>query len=366
MFVYIFFFLVVLIGGACNRSSRNNRWILSVAILFWFLMGLRSVRVGSDTYGYCREFVEFSRTTLSQMIHDVQDKSEPLYLYITWCISQISNSYTVFLLFWAAFTAFSVYYVQKKEELTGNSISVSYISIFLVGLFSFFVAGIRQTFTLSIALLCWTCIKEPFSAKIWKDKNLWMFLLLVGIGYYVHNSILLFALVYPLKGILQNMKIKSWYIIPLIGLFAVGRSISFDQINVLSTMFFEDRYSGYQDKDIYDSSWSASAYIMQFILFLICFLVHKNLEKKDKSSTLLMNLALIGLFFQSMAGTIAEMARLAYYFNIFYVILLPRAINVWSHKMKSDLAYVGFVAVSMIYLFFLTSSNLPTYHFFWD
>ena len=350
--------------SASSRILRKQQLLFS-SFLFWVIIGFRSLYVGTDTLGYCNEFFYYSQTGLDELVTMFYEKHEPLYLIATWMLSQLTSDYTIFLLFWSYFTVYAIYKAQKVSLESGRDLLISYLSVFLVGLFAFFVAGIRQTFAISIALMTFQYLKQPFKKPYLKDRNSWMFVILVMLAYYVHNSILLFALIYPFKNLLQTVKVKWWYVILLIGLYGVGSSISFAQINEIASIFFSDRYAGYQDKDIYDSSWSASAYIMQLILFLICFLVHSDLEKKDRSNTLLMNLVLIALAFQSMAGTIAEMARLAYYFSVFYVILLPRALAIWSKK-YGGVVYGGFVVVSLIYLFFLTSSNLPKYTFFWN
>ena len=366
MYIYLLYFVILLFGSIANRKTYNTKWTAFMAIVFGILIGFRHIAVGTDTLGYCHEFIAWSDMDWSQFQLDIDGKNEPLYSVITWSIGYVFSSYTMFLLFWGAFISYAVYYIQKKEYLNGREIAISYLSLFLIGLFSFFVAGIRQTFALSAALFCWQYLKEPFDGKWYKDRSTLLFLIVVAVSYQVHNSILLFAIIYPFKSFLQNMKIKGWYIIPLVVLYFVGSRISFDQINEISAIFFNDRYAAYSDKSIYDSSWSASAYIMQLILFMVCFLVHKELEEKDKSNTMLMNLALIALVFQSMAGAIAEMARLAYYFNIFYVILLPRALSVWEEKFRGHSIYVAFYALSFFYLFFLSSANLPEYKFFWQ
>lgn len=171
---------------------------------------------------------------------------------------------------------------------------------------------------------------------------------------------MIFAIVYFLKPILQNFKIRWWYILLAIGFYFIGQMVNMSHVQVITQLFFKDRY--YQYGDYYTSSWTASAFIMQLLLFSLCFVVRNKLIATDKTNTFLMNMAMIGLFFQSMAGELAELSRVSYYFSIFYLILIPRAIEAMSEGNNKIVQY-AFEAVCLLYLFGLASTNLPEYHF---
>lgn len=366
MAVYLlYFFILILFCGLSYREARNQTFI-GMSILLWLFIGLRGKYVGTDTLGYLHEYLSYENSSLKDMIELYwnKEKSEPLYLLFMWLLTPFSFFYTIMLSFWALFPAIGIRQLQQRELKYNCDITLSYIVFFLLGFFVFFVAGIRQTTAISMALIAYRYLKEPAQSKIWKDSNAWKFFFCIGVGYLVHNSILIFAVVYPVKGWLQNIRIKWWYIVPVLALFPISKMVNITHIQVVSQFFFNDTY--WQYGDTYESSWSASAFIMQLILFLICFIARNRLIENDHSNILLLNLVLIGLIFQSMAGTLAEMARVSYYFSIFYLILLPKAIRILSDYGRNSIVIVGFVFLSFAYLFFLTSTNLPEYHFFWE
>lgn len=361
--IYVLLFAFLIIGSTSSKPNRRS-YLAFVSLIFWLLIGFRGPSVGVDTAGYIADFNSFGQLGLANLLQAFREKSEPLYILIMWLSFQVSENYTLMLLVWALFPVLAMYASLKQNLQNSTDYCISILTLFLLGFFVFFTAGIRQTATISLVLYSYKYLKEPLENKLLKDRNTWKFLLCIGIGYLIHNSILLFLFVYPIKAILQNVRIKWWYLLFVIALFFAGSAINISQVQVVSQFLFNDRY--WQYGETYESSWNASAFIMQFLLFIFCFLMRNRLAKRDNSNTLLLNLVMIGLVFQSMSGVLAEMARVSYYFSIFYLILLPKAIREISNNGKNNAVYIVFIAVSLVYLIFLTSTNLPVYKFFWD
>ena len=65
------------------------------------------------------------------------------------------------------------------------------------------------------------------------------------------------------------IKVRWWFLLLAICLFLLNKVVKVDQIVMLSEMLFEDRFA------IYDTTstdkLSMSGFIMQYLLFLICF-----------------------------------------------------------------------------------------------
>ena len=139
----------------------------------------------------------------------------------------------------------------------------------------------------------------------------------------------------------------------------VGTTMQLDQISIVTNFLFSEKYQSYGTS--YESSVSMSAFYMQFILFVICFYKNKNLIEKDPSNSALFNFTIIALAIQSMAGMIAEMFRLAFYFDVYYILLVPRALECYAKGRYRDIVYCLFICTSLVYLFFLASANLPEY-----
>ena len=331
-----------------------------VCFFLWLFIGLRDASVGPDTRSYIAVFRHVIGLDWNQFLFVLKDSVEPLYLLIMRGIGLLGDNYTVMLLAWAIPPVWCMYYTLSKEITSSSSVFIVILVFFLLGFFVFFTAGLRQAITIGLAFATYQLLISPMPKKWYKSRQTFIFLGIIYIGYNIHNSILIFFLMYFLKPVLQNFKIRWWYILLAIGFYFIGQMITMSQLQIITQFFFEDRY--YQYGDYYTSSWSASAFIMQLILFSLCFFVKDKLVAQDKTNIFLMNMAMIGLFFQSMSGVLAEMSRVSYYFSIFYLILIPRAIETISDSNGKVVQYC-FDALCLIYLFTLTSTNLPEYHF---
>lgn len=349
MFSYILFFFIICVGTILTPKLRYHKWFVVVSMFFlWLLIGLRDISVGTDTRSYVEEFNTISRLSMSNMWVQAFDNKEPLYVIISWLISSISNDYTFYLLSWALFPVVSFYVTFKKELKNSYDCLIAIVVFFLLGLYAFYVAGIRQTAALSIILL---------SYKTLYQKKLLKFLIYVFIASFIHSSAIIFIIAYPLC----FLEIHWWYIFILVGVVFISNLIDLSTVFIVSKYFFGEKYESYEVG--YESTQSSSALIMQIILFLICFFKKNRLKEADSSNNVLLILSFVGIIFQSLAGMLAEMSRISFYFCISDIIIVPRALNEYSKGKTRSLIKLMFVVVCIIYLFFLTSANLPDYKF---
>lgn len=361
--VYSLFFFLLISGSIVMRGRRNRHiYLFFIMAFLWAIIGLRDTSVGMDTLGYTEDFYRFANMSFSEMWGYAFQTKEPLYVIISWLPSLFSDSYTSFLLIWALFPVCSLFHVLKGELQDSQDYMIAILVFFLLGLFAFYVAGIRQTAALSLVLFaCSKYLKAPkvlikFSIKsIFRTVAVYKFVIFMALAYLIHNSSVLFLLAIPFLFV----RVRWWYILLTFGFFFVGKYVKIDQVVLFSKLFFEDRFVAYGT--VYESSQSLSAFIMQLILFVICFLVKDKLVDKDTQNNFFFNMLFLGLFFQSLSEMMAEMARISFYFSMFAMVLVPRAIREYPSNNKK-LIYPGFVIVCLYYLFFITSSNLPAYH----
>jgi len=274
------------------------------------------------------------------------DFKEPLYNLITWGLGQLSSSYTIYLLGWALFPAVALYIVCKDNLKNTTQYFEAILIICILGLYAFFIAGIRQTAAISIALISYKYIRE---------EKLIKFACCIAIAYLIHNTAILFILAYPLKFI----KVRWWFPIVLVGLYIASSSVQIDSVVQIVGLIFKDRFAAYGTS--YESSQNASAFFIQLALYLLAFCKIKPLVEKDPTNNILFVLATVGLFFQSLAGMLAEMSRVAFYFCVFDIILIPRALAEYG-KIR-PIINAAFIVVCLILLLFISKSNLPEYQF---
>lgn len=357
MIIYILFFTYLICGATALGNRNSSSYLRWTMIFLTAIIGLRSTEVGVDTFSYIEDFIFFSHLTFDQLLIRLKDAKEPLYVLGTWLVGCIFNSSVAFTMFWGAFPCVAIYYALKNEVKLAKGQLISILCLFALGLFAFFVAGIRQTAAISVVLFAYRYLtKEEISWKIsfLKSKQFLSFCLLMLIGYNIHNSSLLFLLAIPLL----KFRVSWWYFPFVISLFFIGRFMRIGFLTEMASLFFDDRFASYGTT--YESSQSINAFIMQFILFTICYVKREALVKRDVRNGYLFNVLMVGLVFQSFSGMIYEMARVAFYFSIFAIILVPKAIEEYIPSEKK-LLYVGFTIFVLIYLFFLSSTSLPEY-----
>lgn len=345
--------------GLFLENKKNLSYLGFILFLLFIIIGFRDSSVGTDTLSYIVDFKHYAKFSLPEMWNYAWKWKEPMYVIISWIPSIFSTSYTGFLLVWALFPVVSLYVTLKRELENPKDYVIALIAFFILGFFAFYVTGIRQTASLSLILLGYQYLKRIRKDRI-KDillnRNLLLFLLLLSTAYLIHNSSIIFLIALPFLFV----KVGWWYLILVVGLFSIDKMVGMEQLTVLSALIFEDRFSTYGTT--YESSQNLSAFIMQLILFLICFVNKNKLMLQDCDNIFLINLVFLGLVFQSMSEMMAEMARISFFFGMFYLILLPRLFKLIP-KPISNLSYFTFVIVGIIYLFCLSSSNLPVYKF---
>lgn len=346
---YIYFFILGIIVFFTLFDNRKRTRIISLSLICistWLLIGLRDSTVGADTLSYISDFKRISGWSFSQLLRYLPDLKEPLYYIITWILGTVSHDYTVFLLGWAVFPAIALFLIFKSNLSSTTEYFEAIIVLMMLGLYAFFVAGIRQTAAISVILI---------SYKYLKKANIIKFALCIAIACLIHNSAILFSMAYPLR----YLKIKWWYVIFPIVIFAISTTIKIDFVVQSAAFLFDDRFASYGTS--YLSSQNNSAFIVQIVLFAICLFKIKPLLKQDQSNNILFVLAIIGLFFQSMAGMLAEMSRISFYFIVFTIILVPRALSFYNRDSRWVVSTV-FILGCLYLLLFVSKTNLPLYH----
>lgn len=353
--VYTVFFFLLLIGYVNNKG--HDRFLLACSLFLWLVIGLRHVECFSDTEGYVMDFDYIKKMGVESIIKECAQSREPLYLFITWISSFFSSRYPIFLLFWAIFPALAIYKLFKTELTDSKDFSLGFLILFMIGLFAFFCTGIRQTAAMSVILLGYRFMKNiifPEKGKL-KLSDVIKFSVCFVIAFFIHNTSILFLAAF----LIRFMTFRSAYILIALGAFALGNFVNLEQFLPLTSMLLGDHF------DIYgttaQSELSMSGYFIQLLMFGLCYFKRKELISNSKENEYFLNMALVGLLFQSLTGMLGEMFRVAFYFNIFTIILIPRALKFYRLNKNGKMIEFAFIAACVVYLFFLSSSNMPRY-----
>ena len=215
--------------------------------------------------------------------------------------------------------------------------------------FNFSMHGVRQGLAIAFIMLAYFPLK---------DKKLIKFLLLVFIATCFHKSAAIFVIAYPFCRLGLNKRTIFLYL-GLIGILLVTGN---DLIRQFATevSVYDERFAGYA---ITEKSLSYAG-IIQFSLFLILVLCNLNrFQSQDKDSSILITLLILAMIFQAFAIYIAEMFRVAMYFSIFLVLLVPRLLKTFPQNSRKT---VTLIVCSLLLLYFYSIPYKLEYNFYWN
>lgn len=351
MAVYIIYFVVLLLGCGIRNIEKSRSFLLLILGFLWLIIGCRDISFGADTQSYVIDFGQVGRLPWHNLVASFEEKSELLFYLLTWLIYQVSDDYVVYLLLFALFPIAALYTIFKSELNKSIDYVVAILVFFMLGLFAFFVAGIRQTTAMSFVLVA---SKYIMRASHYKSRDNYIGILLLLTAYFFHNSSIIFA---PFL-LLKNIKIKWWYVFIFGGVIGLFISLNIGDLLQLSTLVFSDRFAIYE---VRQETLNINTFIMPLLMFSICLVPLKQLLKKDQTNNFYFLCSLIGLLFASLSAELAEMVRISYYFAMFNMLLVPRALNEIMLKYKTPIVYLLFIGLCLVYLFALSSSNMTAY-----
>jgi len=363
MTIYIILFLILIVGLFPKPTEKSSAYLLTTTLLLFVIIGLRDITVGIDTLSYVDDFKYYCYLNWPEIYSDALTHKEPVFHLVVGLISRVTHWYPAYLMFWALFPTIALYSFFK-DELKRHKIVIllAIIVLFNLGIITFFQAGIRQTAAMSILLLASRNLPKIDNARFFsfiKDYHFYLFLLGLFAAYCFHHS----AIIFILAVFLKDIKVRWWYMFIPVGIYIISSYIQLDYLTQAALLVFNDNQYG-QYGTSYESELNLSGFIMQLIIFYICFIPRKKLIKQDMHNQILYNFAILGLVFASLTLLIAEMYRLSFYWSMFYVLLLPRALDAYSNRTFRTLGYIGFIVGSLVYLFFLSADNLTDFSFF--
>lgn len=329
-----------------NNSKEKKIYLLICSIILILVSGLRSYYIGSgDTYRYSLMFENDIRLTFLE-IYETSERDPFYHLFSLFLSRLLGPDFHLILL------AFATIYILAFDKLIykeSPNLLISYIVLFGMNFFNFSMHGVRQGLAIAFIMLAYFPLK---------DKKLIKFLLLVFIATCFHKSAAIFVIAYPFCRLGLNKRTIFLYL-GLIGILLVTGN---DLIRQFATevSVYDERFAGYA---ITEKSLSYAG-IIQFSLFLILVLCNLNrFQSQDKDSSILITLLILAMIFQAFAIYIAEMFRVAMYFSIFLVLLVPRLLKTFPQNSRKT---VTLIVCSLLLLYFYSIPYKLEYNFYWN
>ena len=335
----------IYLDGANDR--RDKIYLLFTMGLFLVLSALRSEYVGNDTDNYIYLFNEVKFNG----INTLTERYEFGYLLMNDIISKISSNPQAILIVTSIFIFIGhSKFIFKYSENKWLSVYMFFTLIY----FGFSMSGIRQAIAIVILFVAYGYMIDNKKIK---------FLISVIVATMFHNTAILFIIAYPISKLKCNKKT-----ILLVTMFTIIFYFIFPVISKLSMSVFP-RFNYYLGSEYFNGQVRSSS-ILNLIIFLSIFIFsscikynHResvNLSKlnmsqdkieKCRNSEMMLLLTSISIMFLSLKLNILD--RVAMYFHIYCIIILPNSINMIKNK-----NYRIVIIIGIIYFLFIYSTTI--------
>lgn len=341
--------LIIIAGLLIDKQSPTQRrnYIVFVAILLTLVAGLRSIWVGTDdTLLYYSHFLDNINKSVPE-IWEMEGKDPFYYVFQKILSNIVGNDYQRILIVCAAFFAISSGYLIYKES--ANPL-VSYIILLSMGFFFFSMNGLRQALAIGVLFFAY------FSLK---NRRFISFLCLVVLASAFHKTAAIFILAYPAVRGKLNFTTILLYIVACACCLMFGKTVL--ELITEEVGQFDERLQVYQSM----SKGLTTSGLIQLLLFgVFAFSKYKRVLQADPKAIFLYILLIFAILAQSMATVIAEMFRIAMYFSVFLVVLIPKVLDTFHFKDKRMVTFSLSIAL-LIYFFFLGTGRIP-HHFYFE
>ena len=353
--IYIAYLVFIIIAAIIyNNLNVNKRMapsyiILCIAVLT-LIAGLRNITVGIDTKSYVYYFEHYGKMNWQKLFRNISGDSE----FNSWFILKIiyllsGGNSTVLFIVVATIMSAALFFLIKNYS---DDPFISIIMFVSIGYFHFSMSGMRQTLALAIVI---------FSYKYVRDRKLLKFLLVLLIAYLFHNSAIIFLIAYPVARL--RLGVKHIFIF-VSSVAALSFASPFVQWFIFNFLRWE-RFTLYESGR---ASLNLSGFFVHLVIFLFCLYYYNRIIKNDARDLSYFNIMFIGLIFLLMTPIMAEFFRIAYYFNIYGIILLTKALKSETNPRFKTFIYSGVTTVFLAYYLFFgyRYAGCVPYRFFWE
>lgn len=361
MYIYYIILLYVVIGGVlCQNSQKKTKYYIDFTFLALLIVSsLRGYLVGGDLINYIPKFHEVAKSSWSELFESY-DKYGFIFKFIIKCSSVISDDPTWYLFVFSLINlSIPIYFIKRYSKIPWLSIFL-YISLtYYTNTFN----SIRSSMALAFGMLGVMHIFKGnnFKALIW-----------FIVAFEVHKTILPIFLIFYLKKICPTFwKLAIPIVISIIIANVLGLA---GFMNVLSIYNEINNYGGANDLEMGGKGYSLL--IFDIVLTFGCyFFAKKNMTRME--SILIMVLCLATCL-QAAAPLYSLVTRIAYFFTVYTVVLVPDVIFRRFDIMNRKIVIGALMTLSLIYfkIFIMTptqqfsvksnSQMTIPYYFFWE
>lgn len=356
MLIYLLVILLILllqnhllgIPAGPKRDQTEKRCLAIVCWILVLLAALRGSTVGTDTIGYFENYQSISKLSFAEVL--IRYKDFPGYFLLAKTCSFLHLPIQILLGIVEGIYVFAVYkFINRFSK--GKLYSI--LCFMMIGLYSFSLAGLKQTLSMAFVLLY-------FMSLI--DKKYFKTVLFALIAYFCHHS----SLIFVFGVILYYMRnLKLYYLYLLVVVIVVLLGTEFLWTSLLSLLENEHYTSLYMENEGY----SSTTMVFYGFCLLCLYLFSRNyMKQKLGEARVIFGFSTLAFAFQAFAFVSSAAFRLSFFFLPFMVVGFPNVFNcVGNANTKSIVKFV--VAFMIVFVFVYTNRNggsIVPYRFFWQ
>ncbi len=350
---------------------KKEKIFLNIAFIhLTFIAAFRGIKVGTDTYNYCKIYMKIADGTFNGS--GLVPKGSLLQYYYK-LVSFILPKENGYMLSTSIPTMIGFYFLIKK-----------YVKNYYFGVY-LFVAGYIYFFSMNAGRQMLAVSFTIISFVLWNDRKYIFSFLAYFVAIQIHNSAIIFGVFYLISIINWNLLI---YIVYLIGVFIACKSINFF-VSIFVRLF--PRYKWMLRRSfIYDLSSGGrlsliyAAICIFSILVMLYWIIYSKYNFRVKinyyvyvTPKVKMNENEVQFYFKIMAvmwisavlyliyPSVILFTRISYYLFIYFIILLPECLNNMKYLKKITMItiYIAFFLI-MVYQLQGNYSGVLEYDFY--
>lgn len=349
----LFYIINLICICVCMYIFRKKKNIMYNLVTVWLILlsGCRGVGVGADYDSYQRYFEIYSRLSWRDVLtYDL----EPGYALLNKIVSALWGDYQVLLFICAIFSIIGVVHYIKNNS--NHPIFSIWIYITMMSYQSTFTR-LRQAIAISFVL---------FAYEYAKKRDFKKFLLLILVATSFHSTAIFMLIIYPILNKKISMKAFLAICFGVVALIIGGPYYG----NLINTFLSFVKYSKY----IGTQSGEGEVLLCVYIIITIFVFVSGNYRLKNKEIlnenelviVRLINFSVLTVVIQALALNLSIINRMAGYFSIPMMLLLPNVLDLYKKEDRKIITMVMILLFFVVYLYFLNggASQTVPYSFF--
>jgi len=352
LYLSFFIFTILLINLNIKNKKANilvTTFALSIPIIFaTFRYG-----VGTDFFNYINSMNQIGNLSIKEYINS--NFLFEIGHYTIRKISSILNNYNLMFGLYASITLISIYTALMNHK---NKVSLT-LALFLY-LCIYYPLSLNLMPQFAAISLVMISFKYVFSREFFK------FSLLVFSASLFHTTALVAFLVYFLWNKKTDSLTNSWKV-ALSLFFCIFITLNYQTL--ITSMSQLDIFSNYETYASENNQGRNRDFILKILIVSIFVFFRKSLIKHDNRNKFYILLMVFSLIIGLTGFTSPWVKRIALYFEVVQIFLIPSLIYVFVHQRDRILIYLlvfmyGITYFTLVY-YILGQANIIPYKFYW-